>query len=51
MPLQLLVKNYLGSLVYPDMTSVLSWISVMAYMLVFAHYWDTGLCLARRLFP
>ena len=40
-PLQLLVKSYLGSLVYPEMTVVLSWISVVA--------WDLGFHLARRL--
>ena len=47
--LQSLMKTYLGSLIYKEMTVIPSCISVVACLLMFLLSWHPGLHLARRL--
>ena len=43
-------ETYEGSLVYPEITAFLSWISVAACLLVLLLSWDPGLCIAGNYF-
>ena len=49
LPLQSLVKMYLGSLVYPEMTAGLLRISVMTWPVSAETFLDPGLCIAETL--